>query len=146
MAFWSYDIAENFQVPYNNQANLTLVFERIDDSTISISFLISSALIYSCLVTVFLAQTRQPLSFFIGLRQYLKEASRVPYNIATVDYRIESEPINWKFIQRYYQECDRYDPRIVLIAMTTHFRDIQLLEAEVTEDNKASSATLNVNE
>jgi len=146
MAFWSYDIAENFQVPYNNQANLTLVFERIDDSTISISFLISSALIYSCLVTVFLAQTRQPLSFFLGFRQYLKKASRVPYNVASVDYRIDNEQLNWIFIRVYYAKCERYDPRIVLIAMTTHFLDMQLLKAEGSEDNRASFVTLNVNE
>jgi len=133
---------EGYSVPYNNQTRLVLTFERNNaDSPLT---LVSTGLIYSCLLTVLFAQIREPMSLFTGFRKYLKKASRVPYNIATVDYRIHRDPITWKFIQRYYQECERYDRRVVLIAMTTHFLDLEILEVEEDPEDNQSSVSIKV--
>jgi len=126
----------DYFLPYNSSTYVALTFEKSDaNDPVNI---ISSALIYTCLLTVLFNHTREPMSFFTGFRMYLKKASHVTYNITAVEFRIERNPLTWKLVKMYYEQCQRYAPNIVLNAMTTHFIDLKILKADELNESFVS--------
>lgn len=131
-------IARTFMGGYSMDTDFTVYFRYEINAP---SILLNSLLVYSCLFTVLFSNIREPMLFFTGFRNYLKKASKVGYNTATVNYRIKKDSMSWNFIQRYYAEYKNYDGNIVLTAMTTHFLDLGILEIEGSNAMLESSKT-----